>query len=141
MVFQNTHGSGNEHGELLMGTNYYVAKNRCECCNRSDEEYHIGKCSMGWAFSFQGYPWNNLTSWKQWKTFLKDQLIVDEYGDVVSYDEFVKMVETHKSPNFIDKNGHKNFQHNEQGKKKGWYNPETDWDDEDGYSFTTTEFS
>jgi N12 class adenine-specific DNA methylase len=58
-----------------------------------------------------------------------------------TYDEFVKMVETHKSPNFIDKNGHKNFQHNEQGKKKGWYNPETDWDDEDGYSFTTTEFS
>jgi hypothetical protein len=51
------------------------------------------------------------------------------------------MVETYKSPNFIDKNGHKNFQHNEQGKKKGWYNPEKDWDDEDGYSFTTTEFS
>ena len=96
---------------------------------------------MGWAFSFQGYPWNNLTSWKQWKTFLKDQLIVDEYGDAISYDEFVEMVETYKSPNFIDKNGHKNFQHNEQGKKKGWYNPETDWDDEDGYSFTTTEFS
>ena len=141
MVFQNTHESGNEHGGFLMGTNYYVAKNRCECCNRYDEEYHIGKSSMGWAFSFQGYPRNKLTSWKQWKTFLKDQLIIDEYGDVISYDEFVKMVETYKSPNFIDKNGHKNFQHNEQGKKKGWYNPETDWDDEDGYSFTTTEFS
>jgi hypothetical protein len=51
------------------------------------------------------------------------------------------MVETYKSPNFIDKNGNKNFQHNEQGKKKGWYNPENDWDDEDGYSFTTAEFS
>ena len=141
MVFQNTHESGNEYGDFLMGTNYYVAKNRCECCNRYDEEYHIGKSSMGWAFSFQGYPWNKLTSWKQWKTFLKDQLIIDEYGDVISYEDFVKMVETYKSPNFIDKNGNKNFQHNEQGKKKGWYNPETDWDDEDGYSFTTTEFS
>ena len=38
-----------------MGTNYYVAKNLCECCNRYDEEYHIGKASYGWAFSFQGY--------------------------------------------------------------------------------------
>ena len=64
-----------------MGTNYYVAKNRCECCNRYDEEYHIGKSSMGWAFSFQGYPWNKLTSWKQWKMFLKDQLINNSYRE------------------------------------------------------------
>ena len=126
-----------------MGTNYYVAKNRCDCCNRYDQEYHIGKSSMGWAFSFQGYPWAKLTSWKQWKQFLKDQTIMDEYGDRVDYDWFVNMIETYKSPDFVNANGRRNLQHNEEGKKdhRPWFNPERDWDDEDGYSFTTTEFS
>ena len=56
-----------------MGTNYYVAKNLCECCNRYDEEYHIGKASYGWAFSFQGYRAERLVSWRAWKEFLKDK--------------------------------------------------------------------
>ena len=126
-----------------MGTNYYVAKNKCECCNRYDTEYHIGKSSMGWAFTFHGYPWNKLRSWKEWKEFLKDQIIMDEYGDQKDYDWFVKMVETYKSPSFVNDNGRKNLQHNEEGKSNNrpWFNPEYDWDDEDGYSFTTREFS
>lgn len=126
-----------------MGTNYYVAKNKCDCCNRYDEEYHIGKSSHGWAFSFQGYKWNNLTSWKQWKEFLKDQTIVDEYGEQKDYDWFVQMVETYKSPNFVNENGRKNLQHNAQGKTdtRPWFNPEYDWDDEDGYAFCSREFS
>ena len=127
-----------------MGTNYYVAKNTCECCKRYDEEYHIGKSSGGWAFSFQGYPWNKLTSWQKWKEFLKDQVIVDEYGERVDYDWFVYMVETYKAPGYVNPHtGHKNLQHNEVGRTGGrfWYNSDTDWDDEDGYSFTTKEFS
>ena len=126
-----------------MGMNYYVTKDRCDCCNRYDQEYHIGKSSGGWAFSFQGYPYMKLTSWKQWKEFLRNETIVDEFGEVKDYDRFVTMVETYKSPNFINENGKKNLQHNEQGKidSRPWFNPERDWDDEDGYSFTTTEFS
>ena len=124
-----------------MGTNYYVIKDKCECCKRSEREYHIGKSSWGWAFSFQGYPWNKLTSWQAWKEFLKDQAIEDEYGDPVSYEDFVKMVEQYKAPGFCNENGRVNLQHNDEGKKSGWFNPETDWDDEDGYSFTTKEFS
>jgi hypothetical protein len=126
-----------------MGTNYYVAKNKCDCCKRVDHEYHIGKSSYGWAFSFQGYKWNNLTSWKQWKEFLKNQQIIDEYGDDVSYEEFVTMVETYKAPGFVREDGHVNLQHNNQGKidNRPWFNPEYDWDDEDGYSFTSREFS
>jgi hypothetical protein len=126
-----------------MGTNYYVAKNKCDCCKRVDHEYHIGKSSYGWAFSFQGYKWNNLTSWKQWKEFLKNQQIIDEYGDDVSYEEFINMVETYKAPDFVREDGHVNLQHNNQGKidKQPWFNPEYDWDDEDGYSFTSREFS
>lgn len=124
-----------------MGTNYYVAKNKCECCNRYDEEYHIGKASYGWAFTFQGYPWNKLTSWKQWKEFLKNQTIVDEYGEQVSYEWFVNLIETYKSPGYTRDDGHVNLSHNEEIKKGNWYNPERDWQDEDGYSFTTSEFS
>ncbi len=127
-----------------MGTNYYVAKNLCECCNRYDREYHIGKSSMGWAFTFQGYKYDNLTTWKLWKEYLKDQIIKDEYGDTISYEEFVEMVETYKSPNYINsQNNRKNLSHNTQGKidSRPWFNPEYDWDDEDGYSFTSREFS
>jgi hypothetical protein len=126
-----------------MGTNYYVAKNLCECCNRYDEEYHIGKSSFGWAFTFQGYPAERLTSWKAWKEFLKNQIIMDEYGDRKDYEWFVVFIEKEKSPGFVNATGRKNALHNEAGKKDKypWFNPDYDWDDEDGYSFTTREFS
>jgi hypothetical protein len=126
-----------------MGTNYYVAKNRCECCNRYDVEYHIGKSSIGWAFSFQGYPSERLVSWRAWREFLKNQIIMDEYGERIDYEWFVTMIETYKSPSFVNENGRKNQQHNEAGKrdKYPWFNPEYDWDDEDGYSFCSREFS
>ena len=131
-----------------MGTNYYVAKNLCECCNRYDEEYHIGKSSYGWAFTFQGYPAERITSWKAWKEFLKNRIIMDEYGERQGYDAFVQMVETYKAPGYVREDGHKNLTHNEQGKKgdmhprqQAWFNPDYDWDDESGYSFTSREFS
>jgi hypothetical protein len=113
-----------------MGTNYYVAKNLCECCNRYDEEYHIGKSSGGWA------------SLKAGKEFLKDQIIMDEYKRRIDYNWFVQMIETYKSPGHIDETGHKNLLHNEEGKKgpHPYFNPEYDWDDEDGYSFSSREF-
>ena len=126
-----------------MGTNYYVAKNLCECCNRYDEEYHIGKSSYGWTFSFQGYRAERLVSWRAWKEFLKDKVIVDEYGERTNYDWFVDYIEGNKSPGYVREDGHKNLQHNEQGKidKRPWFNPENDWDDEDGYAFCAREFS
>jgi hypothetical protein len=124
-----------------MGTNYYVIKDKCECCKRSTREYHIGKSSGGWAFSFQGYPWNKLTSWKAWKSFLADQAIEDEYGEPVPYFDFVSMVESYKAPGFRGDSGRVNLQQNDESRKQGWFNPTYDWDDEDGYSFTRREFS
>jgi hypothetical protein len=126
-----------------VGTNYYVAKNLCECCNRYDEEYHIGKASYGWAFSFQGYRAERLVSWRAWKEFLKDKIIIDEYGERTNYDWFVNYIEEQKSPGYVREDGHKNLQHNEQGKidKRPWFNPEYDWDDEDGYAFCSRWFS
>ena len=119
-----------------MGTNYYVAENRCECCKRFDKEVHIGKKSHGWAFSFRGYKEHptKLTSWKEWKEYLKDKEIVDEYGDVVDYAWFCGLVEAAGAA------GHKNLVHNEQGRKDGYFNSEYDWDDPEGYSFTNRHF-
>jgi hypothetical protein len=53
------------------------------------------------------------------------------------------MVEAYKAPGFVREDGHKNLQHNEEGKKSRFprFNPEKDWDDEDGYAFTTVNFS
>jgi hypothetical protein len=125
-----------------MGTNYYVVENVCECCNRYDEKYHIGKSSWGWAFSFQGYKYDGLTSWQKWKEHLKDKKIYDEYGERITYDEFVKYVETEKSPGYVrEKDGHKNLVHNTEGRKEGWFNSEYDWDDPEGYSFSSRNFS
>jgi hypothetical protein len=92
---------------------------------------------------FRGYIWNDLCSWKQWKEFLKDQNIMDEYGERIDYQCFVDMVETEKSPTYVNSNGHKNLLHNEEGKKGAypWFNKDYDWDDEDGYSFSSREFS
>lgn len=126
-----------------MGTNYYAVETVCECCGRYDKEYHIGKSSHGWAFSFRGYRHDRLISWRNWKEFLKNKIIMNEYGERIEYDEFVKMIETYKSPGYMREDGHINLQHNEQGRidNHPWFNSDYDWDDEDGYSFCTREFS
>jgi len=124
-----------------MGTNYYVVENVCECCKRYDKTYHIGKSSRGWAFHFRGYKYDGLTTWQKWKEYLKDAKIRNEYGEDVPYDGFVHMVETYNSPNFVREDGRKNRSHNTEGRKEGWFDPENGWDDPEGYSFGTREFS
>lgn len=130
-----------------MGTNYYVAKNKCSCCNRYDREYHIGKSSFGWAFSFRGYRSERLVSWQAWRQFLENNMIVDEYGDFIDYAEFCHMIENEKAPGYVRSDGRRNLQHNEEGRKRDgehrwpWFNPEYDWDDPEGYSFSSREFS
>ena len=128
-----------------MSTNYYVAKNSCVCCDRYDEAYHIGKSSSGWSFSFQGYHKEQLVSWQAWKQFLREREIRDEYGSVIDYQEFVHMVETVKAPGYVREDGHRNRQQNEEGRKPTesgftWFNHEYDWDDPQGYAFSSREF-
>lgn len=69
-----------------MGTNYYV-KDKCECCNH-ETSIHIGKSSSGWKFLFQ---WNDGIYYKtpnEMMIWLKDKTIKDEYGELVTLDEF-----------------------------------------------------
>lgn len=70
-----------------MSTNYYVIKNKCECCNRSDL-IHIGHFSAGWSFLFHGYE--TITNFDSWKQFIKDEQILDEYDREISYEKLLE---------------------------------------------------
>lgn len=132
-----------------MGTNYYVKTNECECCSRYDER-HIGKSSIGWAFSFRGYDEEGfiIRSWDGWKRYLEGKTIIDEYGQIIEYDRFVALIETYKSPGYII-DGRANKDHinsilEDYMYRDVWdrYRDETkEWHCPDGYSFTSNEFS
>lgn len=113
-----------------MGTNYYLVKSK----PTTREPIHIGKSSIGWRFLFHrvNEPWNDppvvWNTYNQVKSFLqkyavlnKDYLIMDEYDEIVSYEDFVRMVDRKQK----EDNPH-NFENA---------------DDIDGYRFTDAEFS
>lgn len=79
-----------------MGTNYYLHYNVCESCGRSDS-IHIGKCSAGWKFLFHWH--HNIRNVNEYKDRMKQPgaVIMDEYTEVISYDDFWKMVEEKQS--------------------------------------------
>ena len=81
-----------------MGTNYYTtAGNECPCCHRGDEELHIGKSSAGWCFTMHVMPesWQEprIPNWDAWKNYLQHRTITNEYGEVISLEELIRIVE------------------------------------------------
>lgn len=86
-----------------MGTNYYAVPNR----PTTYAPVHIGKSSLGWLFCFQSQNttgiddipivWNTYNQVKEWLhkwTVEKPvYVILNEYDDVVDYDEFIGLVE------------------------------------------------
>lgn len=113
-----------------MGTNYYVKHNNCECCGRHDE-IHLGKSSSGWQFSFQyngGRYYKNVEEMRKWTA---NKIIKNEYGDIVSYADFWKMV--------FDKQVSENQNHASYVMKNL---PESSYKEYviDGFSFTDCEF-
>jgi hypothetical protein len=121
-----------------VGTNYYQRTNICECCGRY-EERHIGKKSAGWEFSFQGYNEDiEIYSWEDWKKVLKEKgKIFNEYGEEISYEEFVKLVEDSKGGEY---NGRLNTNHYDYCEKDGCIT-NNDWKDPEGHSFSLSDFS
>jgi hypothetical protein len=122
-----------------MGTNYYHRTNICEHCNRYNE-HHIGKSSGGWTFSFHGErnPESNslggvVISFSDWKSRLRKGKIFDEYGDEISFNEFIELVEMKKDE--------KNNQTKHCRVSHPAYAKENCWLDEDGNSFSEGEFS
>lgn len=85
-----------------MGTNYYAVRNRPS----TQDPIHIGKSSLGWMFLFQAQNdtwndppivWNTFPQLKDWlKKYTVDTteyVIMDEYDRIVSYDEFMEIIE------------------------------------------------
>lgn len=85
-----------------MGTNYYAVRNHPTV----KSPIHIGKSSGGWKFLFASQrdtwndppiEWNTYNQVRDWlKKYTVDSteyVILDEYDDVISYDDFIAMVE------------------------------------------------
>lgn len=111
-----------------MGTNYYYIKKSCPTCGHSDHREHIGKSSYGWQFSFQSTYENK--SWRDWQKELQsgEGDIFDEYGDVISFGDFKKLVE--------DKQADKDNRNHAAD-----YPDQYSWIDPEGYSFSERDFS
>lgn len=95
----------------LMGTNYYAVRNR----PTTEEPIHIGKSSLGWKFNFQTQNeqwneppvvWNTYDQVYEWlhKYTVESDLyvIIDEYDEIISFDDFVALVEKKQSENNPD---------------------------------------
>lgn len=91
-----------------MGTNYYLVKNKPSI----DSGLHIGKSSLGWRFLFHRHSgWDvdvPLNTFEQWRDYLKEttesgtHVIMNEYDEIVSFDEFIEMVKEKQKENHSD---------------------------------------
>ena len=127
-----------------MGTNYYHRTDICNCCNRYEEK-HIGKSSAGWQFSFQGYnkcgDIPQIASFEDWKRELQTKgVIYNEYGEYILFEDFVKMVEDKQTGKFNDKPNLNHYDYCLDNKERV-FDMSDDWKDDEGYSFTSREFS
>jgi hypothetical protein len=129
-----------------MGTNYYHRTNICNHCNRYEEK-HIGKSSAGWQFSFQGYKEDisRIMSFEDWKRELQTKgvigVICNEYGEEISFEDFVKMVEDKQTGKFNNKPNRNRYDYCLENRNVYGYDMSREWKDKEGYSFTFAEFS
>lgn len=85
-----------------MGTNYYVVPNRPSV----ETPVHIGKSSIGWTFLFQSQNdtwheppivWNTYKQVHDWlyeyTVQSNDYVIMDEYDRIISFSDFIELVE------------------------------------------------
>ena len=84
-----------------MGTNYYL-RYHCKECGHT-KSLHIGKSSCGWCFSLHIYPERSLLNLKQIWRFIKSNvdksaIIEDEYGEVISLEEMLKIIRERSRP-------------------------------------------
>jgi hypothetical protein len=108
-----------------MGTNYYIQTKKCRTCKHVPTPIHIGKSSGGWKFSFNynnGIYYKNIAEMREW---VKDKLIEDEYGKLVTHAKFWRLVAMKQSEKLA---------HAEQHPSENDFMI-------DGYSFTNGEFS
>lgn len=94
-----------------MSTNYYAVRTRPTI----EEPIHIGKSSGGWKFLFEAHNDRYNTPPVVWNTYKqvmlwlhnhvevsKEYVILDEYDDIVSLDEFKAIVNRKQNENNPD---------------------------------------
>lgn len=106
-----------------MGTNYYIRENNCESCGRFNEE-HIGKSSAWWDFTIRHHR-DKYNSFSEFKEYIKDKKIFDEYSEEMNHKVFLKFLAIKKKDY--------PFAHNKA--------EDTNWSYIDGYYFLNAEFS
>ena len=89
-----------------MGTNYYV-RTEPSCGGKCEQhcrggEIHLGKSSMGWAFTFRAYPepepappavtWP-VNDYASWTRLLSLGAVFDEYGRPVAAGDLLEKIE------------------------------------------------
>ena len=79
-----------------MGTNFYYFTGKIKEGIPAETGLHIGKLSAGWVFHFQAYE--KLRTIPQYKAFLKEGYIYNEYDEEVSYEDFWRIVEDSLKP-------------------------------------------
>ena len=97
-----------------MGTNYYLRRDACQHCGRSDDERHIGKSSAGWCFSLHVIPEegiNNLDDWK--REFARPNArIFNEYHEEITVADMLGIITdrewgnpaAHRRPSYLQAN-------------------------------------
>jgi hypothetical protein len=113
-----------------MGTNYYVwveasCENPCDhCSDKGGSLTHLGKSSLGWEFSFRGYPgWTKQNAFQNWMHLAQSGEIEDEYGQTILYPTLLSLIMTKRG-----------------GRVHAAEYPKWNFVSDEGYSFTTSEF-
>jgi hypothetical protein len=77
-----------------MGTNFYLHKNACQHCGRSDEPLHIGKSSVGWVFGLHVIPEDGIADLADWERLWSESgaIIKDEYGGKISKESMLSWI-------------------------------------------------
>jgi len=119
-----------------LGTNFYWFKEKQKEEFKHHEGLHIGKRSCGWVFHFQAHHKPFLHSFKDYKEFLKEGYIYDEYDRLISYKDFIEAVEATKE---IESDGEKPWDFNSCPEEESYF-PFEQWMN-DGYMFSIGDFS
>lgn len=75
-----------------MGTNFYYFSDQVKATTPVETGRHIGKLSGGWVFHFRAYEKPKLKTVRDYREFLKEGVIYNEYDEEISYEEFWKLV-------------------------------------------------